>query len=225
MFLGSDGARIRTIHDISQPLDSGTAVWPGDRSVEMSWTMQRERGDSVNVAALCMTVHAGTHLDGPLHFEDGGATPADVPLERLIGRALVIDARGRATLDAGGHAMLGADLIDGVDLRREERVLLRCFEQVVAGEFPQAFPALAPALARKLADNGVKLVATESPSVDPVDSKTLEAHRILARGDVAIVENVVLSNVPAGRYTLVVLPLRLTAADSSPVRAVLLELE
>lgn len=225
MFLGSDGARIRTIHDITQPLDTDTAVWPGDRRVEMSWTMQRARGDSVNVAALCLTVHAGTHLDGPLHFEDDGATPADVPLERLIGRALVIDARDRATVDADGAPVLDVDLVDGIDLHTEQRVLFRCFEQVVAGEFPTPFPALAPALAHRLADSGVMLVATESPSVDPVDSKTLEAHRILAAGDVAIVENVVLSSVPAGRYSLVVLPLRLTAADSSPVRAVLLELE
>ncbi len=217
MFLGSDGARIRRIHDITQPLDTATAVWPGDREVEMAWTMRRERGDSVNVAALCLTVHAGTHLDGPLHFEDGGGTPADVPLEQLIGRARVIDARGRDALDA--------DLLDGIDARAEERLLFRCFEEVVPGRFPEPFPAIAPALAWRLADAGVRLVATESPSVDPVDSKTLESHRLLAAGNAAIVENVVLSTVPAGRYTLVALPLRLTEADSAPVRAVLLELE
>ena len=105
MLLGSEGARIRRIHDITQPLDERTAVWPGDREVSMEWTMRRERGDSVNVAALCMSAHAGTHMDGPLHFEDGGATAADVPLEKLIGRARVIDARGRDALDV--------DLLEG----------------------------------------------------------------------------------------------------------------
>lgn len=217
MLLGSDGARIRRIHDITQPLDTATAVWPGDRAVSMDWTMRRERGDSVNVAALCMTVHAGTHMDGPLHFTDEGAAPADVPLERLIGRARVIDARGRSSLDA--------DLLDGIDPAAEERLLFRCFERVVPGTFPQPFPAITPALARACAAAGVKLVATEAPSVDPFDSRTLEAHRLLAAGDVAIVENVVLSDVPAGRYSLVALPLRLTETDSAPLRAVLLELE
>src|SRR5690606_23300568 len=184
MLLGSEGARIRRIHDITQPLDERTAVWPGDRTVSMEWTMRRERGDSVNVAALCMTVHAGTHMDGPLHFTDEGAAPADVPLERLIGRARVIDARGRNSLDA--------DLLDGIEAAVEERLLFRCFERVVPGAFPQPFPAITPALARACAAAGVKLVATEAPSVDPFDSKTLEAHRLLAAGDVAIVENVVL---------------------------------
>jgi arylformamidase len=211
------GSRIRRIHDITQPLGTDTAVWPGDREVELSWTMRLERGDSVNVAALCLTVHAGTHMDGPLHFNEGGGKPADVPLERLIGPALVIDARGRDTLDA--------DLVAGLDLRAEERLLFRCFERVVPGTFPQPFPPVTAALAHRCAEAGVKMVATESPSVDAFDAKQLETHRILAAGDVAIVENVMLSDVPAGRYTAVVLPLRLTETDSSPVRAVLLELE
>lgn len=217
MFPGSNELRIRRIHDITQPLGTDTAVWPGDREVGLSWTMRLDRGDSVNVAALCLSMHSGTHLDGPLHFTEGGGTPADVPLERLIGRALVIDARGRRTLDE--------DLVAGLDLATEERLLFRCFERVVPGTFPDAFPPISPALAQRCADAGVKMVATESPSVDAFDAKQLETHHILAAGDVAIVENVVLSAVPPGRYTVVVLPLRLTETDSSPVRAVLLELE
>ena len=216
MFRGSNGARIKRIHDITQPLGTKTAVWPGDREIELSWTMRRERGDSVNVAALCLTVHAGTHLDGALHFTDDGGAPADVPLDRLIGPALVIDARGRDVLDE--------DLVEGLDLAAEERLLFRCFEAFVPGRFPQPFPPVSPALARRCADAGVKMLATESPSVDAFDAKHLESHLILAAGSVAIVENVLLSDVPAGRYTAVVLPLRLTETDSAPVRAVLLEL-
>jgi arylformamidase len=217
MFFGSNGARIRRIHDITQPLDTRTAVWPGDREVEMEWTMRRERGDSVNVAGLCTSVHAGTHMDAPLHYTDGGGTAAEVPLDKLIGRARVIDARGRAALDV--------DLLDGIDAAAEERLLFRCFEEFVPGRFPDPFPAITPALARACAQAGVRLVATESPSVDPFGSKTLEAHHLLGAGDVGIIENVVLSEVPAGRYSLVALPLRLTDADGAPLRAVLLELE
>lgn len=217
MFRGSNALRVRRIHDITQPLGTNTAVWPGDREVELSWTMRLERGDSVNVAALCLTMHAGTHLDGPLHFRAGGGTPAEVPLEALIGPALVLDARGRDALDA--------DLVDGIDLHAEERLLFRCFDRFVPGEFPSPFPPITPALARLCAEAGVKMVATESPSVDAFDAKHLVTHLILAAGDVAIVENVVLSDVAAGRYVAVVLPLNLTETDSSPVRAVLLELE
>jgi len=66
-------------------------------------------------------------------------------------------------------------------------------------------------------------VVSGKVSSQTFDSKTLAAHRALAEGGVAILENLVLDDVEPGRYTLVALPLRLVEADSSPVRAVLLE--
>jgi arylformamidase len=203
------------IYDISQPLGTNTAVWPGDRRVELSWTMRRERGDAVNVAAVMTTVHAGTHADGFLHFLDGAAAVAEMPLDAYIGRCLVVDARGRDEL--------GADTIDDVDFARTPRVLFRTRDEVNASQFPPRFAHVTPALARRLADAGARLLGTDAPSVDPLDSKTLAAHHALATGRVAIVENLVLDDVAAGEYTLVALPLRLVEADSSPVRAVLIE--
>jgi arylformamidase len=88
--------------------------------------------------------------------------------------------------------------------------------------FPERIAPLDPALVRRLAEAGIRLVGTDAPSVDPLDSKTLEAHHACVAGRVAILENLVLTDVPAGEYTLVALPLRLVEADSSPVRAVLL---
>lgn len=203
------------IHDISQPLGQDTAVWPGDRPVEVSWSMRRDRGDSVNVAALAATVHAGTHADGFLHFEDGAESAARMPLDAYVGRCVVVDARGRGHVDT--------DAVDSIDLRHAERVLFRTRDAVDAREFPDRIAHIAPALARRLADAGVRLLGTDAPSVDPLDSKTLETHRILGAGRVAILENLLLSDVAPGEYTLVALPLRLTEADSSPVRAVLIE--
>jgi len=203
------------ILDISQPLGSTTAVWPGDRAVEGGWSMRRAEGHSVNVATLCTTVHAGTHVDGPLHFEDDAPPVGALPLEAYLGPALVVDARGRAALDV--------DLVDEVDLGAAERILFRSRETVDARVFPERFAALTPELAERLAAAGVRLVGTDAPSVDPADSKELPAHRALGAGRVAILENAVLDHVSPGRYTLVALPLPLVEADSSPVRAVLLE--
>jgi arylformamidase len=208
-------ARPMRIYDISQPLGTDTAVWPGDRRVEVAWPMRRERGDPVNVATVTTSVHAGTHADGFLHFQDNAETAASMPLEAYIGRCLVVDARG--------HAELGPDTIAGVDLSRTRRVLFRTRETVDAAVFPARYAHVAPALAHCLAGAGVLLLGTDAPSVDPVDSKTLESHHALGAGRVAIVENLVLSEVAAGEYTLIALPLRLVEADSSPVRAVLIE--
>jgi arylformamidase len=203
------------IHDISQPLGTGTPVWPGDQPVRLDWTMSRARGDSVNVAALTLSVHAGTHADGPRHCDDAGARPAELDLAPFLGPALLVDGRGRESLDL--------DAVEGIDLERAERILFRTRATADTAAFPLRFAALTPGLARRLGDAGIRLVGTDAPSVDPFDSKTLTAHRALTAGGVAILENLVLDGVGPGRYTLVALPLRLVEADSSPVRAVLLE--
>jgi arylformamidase len=203
------------IWDITQPFSSRTAVWPGDAPVEIAWPLRQDRGDAVTVATLTTSVHAGTHADGFLHVTPTGETAARMPLDAYIGRCVVVDARGRDVLTAADVA--------GIDLRRAERVLFRTRQAVDETEFPEPFTPVSAGLARLLGEHGVRLVGTDAPSVDPVDSKTLAAHHALVEGRVAILENLLLSAVPPGEYTLVALPLRLTEADSSPVRAVLLE--
>lgn len=202
------------VHDISQPVGTETAVWPGDQPFRLDWTMHVDRGHSVNVAAMTMSAHTGTHADGPLHVDADGVCAGSVPLEHYVGPAQVVDARGREVLDV--------DAVAGIDLRDAERVLFRTRESVDPEIFPERIAAIAPELARRLADAGVRLVGTDAPSVDPLDSKTLDTHRILGAGGVAILENLVLSGVAPGRYLLVAAPLKLVQADSAPVRAVLI---
>lgn len=203
------------IIDVSQPVGEGTAVWPGDHPCRLAWTMRRADGHSVNVAALSLSAHTGTHVDGPYHVDEDGARPAALPLDSFIGPAVVVDARGRS--------MLEPDVLEGVDAEPGTRFLFRTRDHVDAGEFPARFAAISPALAEALGRRQAPLVGTDSPSVDPFDSKTLDAHRILGRNRVAIVENLVLDDVRPGAYTLIALPLKLVEADSSPVRAVLVE--
>ncbi len=203
--------------DISQPLGPDTAVWTGDQPLELEWTMRQSDGDSVNVAAVRLSVHTGTHVDGPLHVGTGlGA--GELALEPFVGPAVVVDARGSIT---GDPPRVQASGLDGLDARTTPRVLLRTLDDPDPTVFPARYPALAPALARRLVAEGFMLVGTDAPSVDPVDSETLETHHILASAGVPNVENLVLSGVEPGQYTFIGLPLRLTGADSSPVRAVL----
>lgn len=203
------------IRDISQPVDHAIAVWPGDQQYRLTWSMARERGDSVNVAAVTLSAHTGTHVDGPGHFLDGYPGVGQLSLDTFIGPAHVVDA--------GGRVVLEEDLLPAIRDERVERVLFRTRDSVDPGVFPERFAALSPGLARALVAAGVRLVGTDAPSVDLVDSTSLEVHHILGGGGVGILENLVLAEVPPGRYTLVALPLRWLEADSSPVRAVLLD--
>ena len=204
--------------DISQPLGRQTAVWPGDRAFGLEWTLSRERGDAVSVAAMRTSVHVGTHVDGPLHTGEGAAVGA-LPLEPFIGPAVVVDARPHV---GGDPPLVGVEALGGVRAGDHPRVLLRTRDADDPARFPERFAALSPALCRALSEGGFVLVGTDAPSVDPVDSKALEAHGILREAGIPNLENLALSGVAPGSYTLVALPLRLVEADSSPVRAVLL---
>ncbi|MBX6362760.1 MAG: cyclase family protein [Gemmatimonadetes bacterium] len=203
------------IHDISQPIGARTAVYPGDPPYRLAWALSRERGDPANVAEIAIGVHIGTHVDGPRHLLDGAAPIGERPLEPYLGLAHVVDAVGR-------H-VLGPELLDGLDLGRAPRVLFRTRARVDATSFPRGYVAVAPALAERLVAAGVRLLGTDAPSVDAEDAAELTAHRILLEAGVAILENLVLDDVRPGVYTLVALPLKLVEADSSPVRAVLVE--
>jgi arylformamidase len=203
------------IHDISQPISSAVAVWPGDQPYRLEWTLQQERGDSVNVAAVTTSVHTGTHVDAGYHVVGTGARAGELPLEPFIGEAVLVDVIDLPQLDE--HAL------ERFDIGRAERVLFRTRKRAPATEFPLSFLHPTPELARRLVAGGVKLVGTDAPSMDAPDSKTLETHRILINGGVAILENLDLGVVSPGRYTLIALPLKLMEADGSPVRAVLIE--
>lgn len=205
--------------DISQPLGSRTAVWPGDEPFSHNWTLSRAAGDAVDVAAISLSVHAGTHVDGPRHVTDGPGA-SELPLTPFVGACAVVDGR---PFIAGDPPAVGPAVLDDLDPKTTPRVLIRTRDRVDPERFPADLIPLSPELARRLAADGFVLVGTDAPSVDPVDSKTLPVHRVLAEAGIPNVENLVLSGVEPGRYTFIGLPLRLTEADSSPIRAILVD--
>jgi arylformamidase len=202
------------LYDVSWPVGEGIPVWPGDAPCALAWTSMRAEGAPANVAELRMSAHTGTHADGPFHVADDGIRIGAAPLDAYLGPAVLVDVERGGRIDA---ALVGRLLAGGA----AERVLFRTGCWTDPAVFPTDFPAPEPDAARALVDAGVRLVGTDAPSVDPYDSADLEAHRVLGEGGVAILENLLLAGVPAGRWELIALPLRLVDADASPVRAVL----
>ena len=211
--MGSKG-QLR-LWDISQKLHRGLPVWPGDTAFGQAETWQIEDGSPVNVSALTMSTHTGAHADAPLHYDAAAPDIASVDLEAYLGECLVVDAR------AHGHAVQPDILpeIDGV-----ERVLFRTYEAFPHEQWREDFTAIAPETIELLAAKGVKLVGIDSPSIDPQNSKTMDAHKAVLAADMRILEGLVLDHVSAGRYELIALPLPIVRGDASPVRAILREL-
>ena len=210
------GAPHSRIVDISVVVRPGTPEWPGDTPYTCRWTWQIAAGASVNVSALEMSPHVGTHADAPLHVRDGWPASEELNLEAFVGPAIVLGVEGvRAPLEAGA-------LMPRLPAR-VERLLLRTGRSIAYGSFPDAWPALTPDAVRWLAGRGLRLVGVDAPSVDDRGSKTLDTHRAIFDAGASIIENLDLRAIPDGRYQLVALPLRVERLDAAPVRAVLVE--
>lgn len=201
------------IIDISPRISPKLAVWPGDvaysRQVAMSW----EQGDHLTLSAIHATVHLGAHVDGPNHYARDGASIENRPLDLYYGRAQVV----RVSV-ARGERILPEHVTTPIEATR---VLFHTGSYPDPENFNRDFASLSPQLVDWLADQGVRLVGIDTPSIDLCDDKELLSHNRIAAHDMAILEGIVLSEVAAGCYTLIALPLPLAEADASPVRAVL----
>lgn len=199
--------------DISPFLDSGTPTWPGDTPFQQHATWQIDAHCPVNVGRITLSPHTGAHADAPLHYADDAPAIDAVDLHAYLGPCRVIHAIGCGPLITVEHLRHAAAGLPA-------RVLVRTCERADTVWNP-AFSAYAPETLAWLADQGVRLVGIDTPSVDPGDSKTLDAHQVLRQRDLRVLENLVLDAVPAGDYELIALPLKLAGACASPVRAVL----
>ncbi len=201
------------IYDVSPAITDSIAVFPGDTPPTREVLMDMRKGDAITLSTLRSTVHVGTHADAPSHYGADAPTIDKVDLQRYIGPCQVI------RVAASRGALLTPDAISAEIT--ESRVLLATGTYPDPNIFNTDFAALSPKLIDWLAERGVNLVGVDTPSVDPADSKELLAHKAFLKNDIYILEGLVLSDVPEGRYELIALPLKLTGFDASPVRAVL----
>ena len=210
------------IWDISRTLSNDFAEWPGDEPCRFQLTREKTKGESVNLGAISMSVHNGTHGDAQFHFEADGGSIEKAPLETYLGRATVIDL-GQAFLDSKEkHLITIEDLRPSAEaIAATSRLLVKTGRWSDSTVFPNQIPVIAADVPAWLQKNGVKLLGVDLPSVDEIDSKSLQNHHALARAGVAIVESLDLSDVASGIYQLAALPLKIAGGDGAPMRAIL----
>lgn len=208
---------MRRLWDITPVLDAGSPVFPGDQPLEQDWTFRLGPGCPVNVARLTLSGHVGAHADAPLHYVADGTPAGELDLAAYLGPCRVVHATAARPLVT--RADVGHALRDGMP----PRLLVRTYESQPP-RWDDSFAGLALEVLDALAAHDGLLVGTDAASLDPADSKTLDAHHAAARHDLRILENLVLDEVPEGDYELIALPLKLATADAAPVRAVLREL-
>ena len=205
------------IYDISPRIDEQLRVWPGDTPPTRDILCSIDGGDNLTLSTLHTTVHLGAHVDAPSHY--GADAPAidERSLDYYIGRCRVIRVKAKR-----GTRVTPRMIKTFIDA---PRLLLATGTYPNPAKFNRSFAALSPDLIATLHESGVILVGIDTPSVDLFESRDLPAHKACLAHDMAILEGIVLRDVPEGVYELIALPLKLAGFDASPVRAVLRSLE
>ena len=204
------------IYDISLPIEDGGLVYPGNPPIAITAQQAVARGAGANVSALALGSHTATHVDAAKHFFDDGQTVDALPLERMIGPAVVVAV-------ADDVLAVTAEHLRAAPLAGHTRVLIRTRNSAynTARDFRRDYTYLAPDGAEYLVDLGVELVGVDYLSVEQFRSGHHRTHRTLLAREVVIVEGLALAGVPVGEYQLICLPLRLAGLDGAPARAVL----
>ena len=191
------------IYDISQEVFS-CAVYPGDPTPEKKNLCSTAAGDLYNLTTFSMCAHNGTHIDAPFHFIGDGKTVDQIDLSIFVGDCFVVRHDGDVTAADAEDIMVRA--------KSAERILI-AGNATVTAEAAEVFAA-----------GGIKLLGNEGQTVGPEDAP-MQVHLILLRREIALLEGIVLKNIPEGHYFLSAVPLNLSGADGAPCRAYLIDWE
>lgn len=188
------------IYDISRDLIK-SPPYPGDEPPRLKAVHRMKDGESYNLTRLETSMHAGTHVDAPLHFIADGNDIASLPLAQFVGDCVVLTVP-KTPLDAMYF------------MKRPfaPRILLHGEGQLTESAIGYLY------------NQGCLLIGTDKQSIGSY-SDELSVHVALLGYGVAVLENLDLRNVPDGTYTLYAAPLKISGAEGAPCRAILVESE
>lgn len=202
--------------DISPLVGPKTAVFPGDQPFERKVVLDFTPENNLQLSSILTTVHIGAHTDAPIHYHRDGEAIHTRDLNYYLGPCQVVHVLGVKDRIKPEHLPKGFKL-------EAKRILFRTDSFPNPNLWQNEFASFSPELIELLVKQGAILVGIDTPSIDPHDSKLLESHNTVFRNDLAILEGIVLTEVEAGLYTLIALPLPIEKGDASPVRAILLK--
>ena len=203
---GLDIAAAKVI-DLTHPIDANTIFWPTEaKTFELTEEHKgmTERGFFYAANRFCTPEHGGMHIDAPYHFAEKGEPTADIPVDRLIGRAVVIDISAKAAVDPdytlSPEDVTAWEAINGT-IPRGSIVLLRTGwssrwpdKRAYLGDDTPGdashvhFPSYGADAARLIVERGAAVLGVDTASVDNGPSKDFFVHRVLGAANVVGLE-------------------------------------
>ena len=207
------------IYDVSIPITNAIPVWPSDPPVKLTPKshLSRDGSHTVRLTSIEMGSHTGTHIDAPWHFVEGGKRLNEIPIDQLVGAAVVVALENVRSITRAA--------LEAVDTEGSERVLFKTenSKHWNDGKFYEDFVYLEPDAAELLVERGVRVVGIDYLSIDQFKSVRHPTHFVLLGKNVAILEGLNLSQIKPGRYHMTALPLNLQDADGAPTRVILMD--
>lgn len=191
------------LYDISTDILTAK-VYDGDPTPSLEYIKSYENGDDYNLSVLNTCMHTGTHIDSPYHFDSDGEKIEDMKLSRFYGKCTVVTIKG---------------ILTGEDM---ERLLPYCKRRLILHGDGEA--CLSYSAAVVLADSDICLIGTDGISIS-TGFDEYRTHLELARANIAVLEGLDLTGIRDGEYTLCAFPIKVSGAEASPCRAVLMEQE
>jgi len=209
------------IFDISVPITTEMPIWPGDPKVETTQISAIANGDIANISTVFMGVHTGTHIDAPKHFIDSGITVEEIPMNKLVGEALVIqiDQNVKVITENVLKTIPAINILE-----KTKKVLFHTrnstFWKKYPNQFRQDYVGIDTSGARFLQQFQLDLIGIDYLSIASYEDTELP-HQIFLCAGIVLLEGLDLSEVPAGIYQLYCLPLKMSVCEGAPARAIL----
>ncbi|MBF0405281.1 cyclase family protein [Candidatus Magnetominusculus xianensis] len=208
-------SRINNWIDISIENKNGMTVWPGDPEFSLKRIHEIDKGDILNLSLITMTSHTGTHMDAPLHWIRDGKSIDEMPISITAGPARVIEIKD--------HESIKVSELKDYGLKKGQRILFKT-RNSHKDKFTEDFVYISVEAAELIVQTGALMVGIDALSVGGFHADGKLIHTTLLEAGVWIIEGLGLSQVEAGDYELICLPLKLTGCDGAPSRAIIRKL-
>ncbi len=209
--------------DLTLTISKSIPSFPGSPKPQfIFWSNLKE--DGYNLELLFLSSHTGTHLDAPFHFVKNGIKIDQIPLSRLIGKAILIKIKKSKNSSITKSDILQFEKENGIIPNKSSVFFFSDWQKNLKKDYYfTENPGLALSAATYLAQKKTNLIGIDSPSVELGKDESFCVHHALSKNNVLIVENLAnLNKIKSKEFNFTILPLKLKDATGSPVRAVAL---